>query len=59
MVMNDTCIHMSTKDINIYKYKRWRIYKELTEKNIIIEKHITYLIPYQTYGGSTTLSLKR
>jgi hypothetical protein len=27
-VMNSTCIHMRTEDLNIYMYRRERIYKE-------------------------------
>jgi hypothetical protein len=39
-------------------YRRGRIYKE-PPKNTIIEKANTYLIPPQTHGGSTTMSLER
>jgi hypothetical protein len=33
--------------------------EEEKKRNIIIENVNTYLIPPQTYGGSTTLNLER
>jgi hypothetical protein len=55
--MNSTCIHLRAKDLNIYR--RERIYIKKSWRNTIIEKANTCLIPPQTHGGSTTLSLER
>jgi hypothetical protein len=43
-VMNITCIYLRAKDLNIYMYRRGRIYKEPPWRNTIIEKANTYLI---------------
>jgi hypothetical protein len=58
IVMNSTCIHLRVRRLYIYMYRRGRIYKEPLKK-YNNRKTNTYLIPPQTHGGSTTLSLER
>jgi hypothetical protein len=56
--MNNTYIHLRACGLYIYMYRRGIIYKEPLEK-YNKRKTNSYLIPPQTHGGSTTLSLER